>query len=219
MIDMTQTIVPKSDQMNSDDLIGKTKTIKITKVSLLGGDQPVGLNYDGDEGKPYKPCKSMRRVLVNVWGSDGNAYVGRTLTLYRDEKVAFGGMAVGGIRISHMSDIDNPVTMSLTAARASKKPFTVEPLSPGVKKVEPTPEQKKAAAKKKCDEIIALIGKCDNDAELKSVLDKNSAHISRFENGYSELSSAISETVKSRRSAADFAESVDESNAEEELPL
>lgn len=128
MTNMLTTIVPKSDQLNADDLIGRTITIKVNKVSLLAGDQPVSIGYDGDGGKPYKPCKSMRRVLVSVWGSDGSAYVGRSMTLYRDEKVTFGAMAVGGIRISHMSHIDKPVTLALTATRANRKPFTVQPL-------------------------------------------------------------------------------------------
>jgi len=128
MTDLLKTIIPKSDQLNADDLIGGNKTIKITKVSLAAGEQPIAINYEGDGGKPYLPCKSMRRVLVNVWGGDGNSYIGRNLTLYRDEKVVFGGLAVGGIRISHMSHIDKDVTMALTATRASRKPFTVKPL-------------------------------------------------------------------------------------------
>lgn len=129
MINMLNTIKPKSDQLNSDDLIGAEKTIKITKLSIMGeAEQPIAINYEGDEGKPYKPCKSMRRVLVNVWGNDGNAYVGRSLRLYRDESVKFGGLAVGGIRISHMSHIDKPVTMALTATKANRKPFIVQPL-------------------------------------------------------------------------------------------
>lgn len=129
MIDMRKTTIPKSDQLNADDLLGQTLTIKVTKVSLLAeADQPIAIGFEGDGGKPYKPCKSMRRVLVNCWGPDGNAYVGRSMTLYRDDKVAFGGLAVGGIRISHMSHIDGPVTMALTTTRASRKPFTVNPL-------------------------------------------------------------------------------------------
>lgn len=128
MVDMLTTIVPKSDQMNSDDLIGRSITIKVTKVSLLAGEQPIAINYEGDNGKPYKPGKSMRRVLVSIWGADGNAYVGRSMTLYRDDKVAFGGLAVGGIRISHMSHINSAVTLVLTASKANKKPFTVSPL-------------------------------------------------------------------------------------------
>lgn len=128
MIDVSSTIQANSQQMNADDIIGKPITVKITKVSLLAGDQPISIHYEGDDGKPWKPCKSMRRVLVGVWGSDGNAYVGRSLTLYRDDTVTFGGQAVGGIRISHMSHIEQAITMSLTATKKSKKPFTVKPL-------------------------------------------------------------------------------------------
>jgi hypothetical protein len=128
--DLRRTIAPKSDQLNADDLIGDTKTIKVTKVSLCTeADQPIAINYEGDNGKPYKPCKSMRRVLVQVWGHDGNTFTGRRMTLYRDDKVTFGGAAVGGIRISHVSHIDHDVTMALTATRANRRPFTVKPLS------------------------------------------------------------------------------------------
>lgn len=130
MIDMTTTTEPRSDQLNSDSLIGgKTMTIKVTKVSLVIGEQPVIINYEGDDGKPYKPGKSMRRVLVHCWGADGNNFVGRSMTLYCDEKVTFGGMAVGGIRISHMSHIDKPITMALTTTRSKRAPFTVKPLT------------------------------------------------------------------------------------------
>lgn len=40
----------------------------------------------------------------------------------------WGGLEVGGIRISHMSHIDKPVTIALTATRGNKKPVTVKPL-------------------------------------------------------------------------------------------
>lgn len=131
MSDLTKTIAPKTDQLNADDLIGvSSKTIKITKVSILGEDaQPIAVSFEGDNGKPYKPCKSMRRVLVQIWGGDGNQYIGRSLTLYRDDKVMFAGIAVGGIRISHMSHIEKDITMALTASKASRKPYTVKPLT------------------------------------------------------------------------------------------
>lgn len=129
MIDLTQTIIAKSDQTNADDLIGGPRTIKVTKVSLSASpEQPISINYEGDNGKPFLPCKSMRRVLVQIWGSDGNAYIGRSMTIYRDPTVTWGGMEVGGIRISHMSDIKARVTMSLTANKKSKKPYVVDPL-------------------------------------------------------------------------------------------
>jgi hypothetical protein len=130
MTDMTQTIAPKSDQLNADDLIGGPRTIEIAKVMLSGSaEQPVAVHFKGDGGKPYKPCKSMRRVMVRVWGGDGNAYVGRRMTIYRDDSVTWGGQAVGGIRISHMSGLKQPVTMALTATQKQRKPYRVEPLA------------------------------------------------------------------------------------------
>lgn len=129
MVDVSKTVSPKSDQLNSDDLIGGSITIKISKVSGKSEpSQPIAINFDGDNGKPYLPCKIMRRVLVQIWGNDGNGYVGKSMTLYRDPEVIFGGIKVGGIRISHMSDMSEKVTMALTMSKANKKPFTVQPL-------------------------------------------------------------------------------------------
>lgn len=129
MTDLRKTIIPKSDQLNADDFISGPRTIKVTRVSLLAGDQPVAINFEGDDGKPYKPCKSMRRVLISIWGGDGNAFVGRSMTLYKDPKVKWGGEEIGGIRISHMSHIDREISMALTATRGSRKPYTVKPLA------------------------------------------------------------------------------------------
>ncbi len=130
MSDMSSVIVPKSDQKNADDLLAGPITIKITNVTIRPGtEQPVSVFFDGDEGKPWKPCKSMARVMVSAWGADASKYVGRSLTLYCDPKVKWGGMEVGGIRISHMSDIDSAITMALTVTRANKKPFTVKPIT------------------------------------------------------------------------------------------
>lgn len=190
MVDMTKTILAKSDQLNADDLIGRTLTVKITSVGLAAGEQPIKINYENDGGKPYYPCKSMRRVLVNIWGADGNQYVGREMTLYRDEKVVFAGAAVGGIRISHMSHLDQPVTMSLTAAKASKKPYTVQPLVAAPKV---TPEQKKAAAQKKTDEIISKINACETLEAVHALIAESAEVIGRLANGYSDLDKAVKE--------------------------
>jgi len=148
---LLDTIIPKSDQLNSDDLIGRTMTITVTAVSRTDSpEQPIALSFEGDNGKPFKPCKSMRRVLVNIWGPDGNAYAGRSMSLYRDDTVRFGGAEVGGIRISHMSHMTKPVTMALTATRANRKPFVVKPL---VAQKEPeTPKTDRVA-----DGVAALI--------------------------------------------------------------
>jgi hypothetical protein len=145
MTDLSSTIDPKSNQMNADDLISGPKTITITRVSAnqSSTEQPIAISYQGDNGKPFFPCKSMRRVLVSVWGKDGAAYAGRSLTLYRDATVTWGGLAVGGIRISHMSGMDADMTMALTATKQSRKPYTVKRLKDGPKPVDapsPSPE-------------------------------------------------------------------------------
>lgn len=125
-MDMSKTIEAKSDQLNADDLLGGPRTIKITDVS--GNDdiqQPVNIYFEGDNGKPYRPCKSMRRVMVNCWGADAKKYVGRLMTIYRDPDVTYGGMKVGGIRISHMSHIEKSQVIVLAAAKSKRAPFTV----------------------------------------------------------------------------------------------
>lgn len=130
MADLSKTIAPKSDQLNADDLITGPRIIKITDVSAKNSsaDQPVSIHFEGDNGKPYKPCLSMRRVMVQVWGKDGKSYIGRSMELYLNPEVTFGGAKVGGIRISRMSHMDKPITMALTATRAQRKPYTVKPL-------------------------------------------------------------------------------------------
>jgi hypothetical protein len=162
-IDLGATIAPKSDQLNADDLIVGPRTILVTAVKARAstgqGDQPVAVHFEADGGKPYLPCKSMRRVLVHVWGRDGGAYVGRSLTLFRDDSVVFGGAAVGGIRISHMSELARPVTLSLTASKASRKPYVVQPLvvaTAPVKKAA-SAEEKRAKAQATLDTILADI--------------------------------------------------------------
>jgi hypothetical protein len=128
MNDMSSVIVPKSDQINADDLIAGPMTITIREVQIRGGqEQPVSIYFDGSD-KAYRPCKSMSRVLVQGWGADASKYVGRSLTLYRDPTVKWAGLEVGGIRISHMSHIDGEKLMMLTATKGSRKPHKVKPL-------------------------------------------------------------------------------------------
>lgn len=134
--DMTLVTMPKTDQLNADSLIGGPITVTITRITIMPGiEQPVSVFYTGDKGKPYKPGLSMNKLMVLVWGKDAKKYIGRSMTLWCDPKVTWGGAAVGGIRISHMSDIKSAVTVALTATKGNKKPYKVEPLA--VAKAEP----------------------------------------------------------------------------------
>lgn len=129
MNDMSQVIVPRSDQWNADDFISGPMTVTIKDVKIApGSEQPVNILLEGSD-KAFRPCKSSCRVLVHAWGADAKAYIGRSLTLYRDASVKWGGLEVGGIRISHLSDLDGPMTMMLTATKGSRKPHKVLPLA------------------------------------------------------------------------------------------
>lgn len=189
MTDISHTITAKSDQLNADDLIGGCITIEITKASVANDDQPVVLSYKGDNGKPYKPCKSMRRIIAHAWGTDSKAYAGRAMTLYRDADVQFGGMAVGGIRISHMSDIQSALVIPLSVKRGSKRMFTVKPLVAA--RTEISPEAKKAAAEKKAREIKAAIATAQDAAAVEQVLVAHTDAIDRLVAAYPELADDI----------------------------
>jgi hypothetical protein len=173
MTDMTSVIQPKSDQLNFDDFCGgKTLTIKITKVSKVSGEQPILINYENDGGKPWKPCKSMCRVLVNCWGGQGQSYVGKSLTLYGDPTVKWAGMEVGGIRISHLSDIPAERVMALTTSKSNRKPFTVKPL---VMTIDTDLE----ALKQECRDVAGQ-GGAALDAWLKAVPKEKKKHLAAF---------------------------------------
>ncbi|MDA3887263.1 MAG: hypothetical protein PF443_00390 [Allgaiera sp.] len=127
-MDMSQVIVPKSDQVNADSLISGPITVEIADVAISGGtEQPVSIHLVGTK-LVYRPCKSMSRVLVSAYGPDARKYVGKKLTLYRDPKVKWGGMEVGGIRISHLSGIEKEMVLMLTMTKQNRAPHRVKPL-------------------------------------------------------------------------------------------
>ena len=125
---LKSTIEPKSDQLNYDDLL--TGPITVTVVSVKrskSSEQPIDIHIDGH--RPYRPCKSMRRILISAWGDKGAEWIGKSMTLYGDPTVKFGGVSVGGIRISHLSDIDSPeINFMLTTSRSRRSGYTVKRL-------------------------------------------------------------------------------------------
>lgn len=124
---LRDTIVPKSDQLNADDLIAAPMTVKITAVKRSNDEQPISIELAGQ--RPYKPCKSMRRVLITAWGDDGRAWVGQSMTLYNDPEVKWAGVKVGGIRISHLSGINTDLEIALTATKGKRAQFSVKKLT------------------------------------------------------------------------------------------
>ena len=127
-MDITETIAPRSDQLNADDLLVGPRTFTVEKVTAGTPEQPVEIHMAGFPGRPFKPSKTVRRILVTAWGPEASNYVGRRMTLYRDPEITFGKDKVGGIRVSHLSDIDKRIQLALTVTRGKRSPFTVDPL-------------------------------------------------------------------------------------------
>ena len=126
--DIGQFLLAKSDQLNADDLVAGPIVVRITNVRVTGGDQqPVTVELDGGH-RPWKPCKTTMRVLAALWGPRAGEWVGRSVRLYRDPSVRYGGVEVGGIRISGMSHIDKPKVLTLSSSKKTKTEYRIEVL-------------------------------------------------------------------------------------------
>jgi len=123
---LRDSIAPKSDQLNYDDLLIGPITIKV--VTLKSGDDMQPVHIVTETTQPYKPCKSMRRVLIAAWGDRGKDWIGKSMTLFGNPSIKFGGVEVGGIQISHLTGIDKPLNIKLTVSRGKRKDFMVNPM-------------------------------------------------------------------------------------------
>jgi len=150
-MDMTASIEPKSDQLDAVDLLAGPRTFTIASIGAGTSEQPVNIGL-AEFPRVWRPSKSMRRVLVAAWGADGSAYVGKRLTLYCDPTVMFGGIAVGGTRISEMSGISKALPVSLLIKRGQSSVFTVKPLADAAPTVAPATAEEVAA----CTEVDEL---------------------------------------------------------------
>jgi len=127
-MDVSATTAPRSDQQNFDDYVAGPKTVTVSEVTPGTAEQPVEIHLVEFPGRPYKPSKSMRRVLVQAWGSDSTPWPGRRITLDGDPTVKFGGQTVGGIKIRALSHIDKRLSLSLTVTKGKRATHTVDPL-------------------------------------------------------------------------------------------
>lgn len=126
-MDLTDSIAPKSDQLDAIELVAGPRTFTIEKVTPHNAEQPFNFHLAGFP-RVWRPGKSMRRVIVAAWGPTPDKYIGQRITLYCDKDVDFGGVAVGGTRISHMSGIDKPLRIPLLIKRGKSAVFVVTPL-------------------------------------------------------------------------------------------
>ena len=198
MNDMSAVIQPKSDQINADDFIPGPRTYQIEGVAISPGtEQPVQIKLVG-EPRVWKPCKSMSRVLVAAWWPDAKVYAGRSLTLYRDPKVKWGGMEVGGIRISHMSHIERDMLLQLTATKGKRAPHVVKPLVAEVSSHPADPAHKWANA------YIAKVNACQTSEELNAYANERAGKLAELQEKRPELHTECVQALDARRTALAF---------------
>lgn len=130
MIDVSHTVKTKSDQLNADDLIGGDLMIQVEGVNVTNDpQQPVQIFYYGCEGKPFKPCLTVRKILVALWGKDASQWANKWMNLYVDPTVSFGKQKnIGGIRVNALSHIQNAATLTLAVRRGAKQEFRIQPI-------------------------------------------------------------------------------------------
>lgn len=128
-MDLTDSIAPKSDQLDAEDLLGGPRLVTIAAVREgPSKEQPVNI-YLREFDRPWRPSKTVRRILVAAWGAEASEYTDRRLVIFRDPEVRFGGMAVGGIRVSHLSHIEQRFTVALAVTRGKRAAHVIEPLT------------------------------------------------------------------------------------------
>lgn len=127
-MDVSDTILAKSDQINAIDLIEPT-VVTVVDVKAGPADQPVHIITDkyGTE-RPFKPSKTVRRDLVKAWGKEARDWIGRSMELYNEPTVLWAGKQVGGIRISALSDIPKPIQTAHTITRGKYAEVTIRVL-------------------------------------------------------------------------------------------
>lgn len=193
--DMSPVIIPRSDQLSADDFIAGPRTFTIERVEIRPGtEQPVSVYFSGEE-RPWKSCKSMNRVLVAAWGPDAKVYAGRSITLYRDPKVKWGGMEVGGIRISHMSHIERDMLLQLTATKGKRAPHVVKPL---VAEVQEMPRQRQTA-EEWAQGHIAAAQNAETLEALSDLIGKGAKAMAKLETDKPELWAEVNQAYAARR--------------------
>lgn len=125
---MKITAEPRSDQINAEDLVSGPRVFTIAGVKSGKATQKYDIDLVESPGRCWRPPLTMLRVLLKAWGDDSGEWIGRRVRLFTDPTVTFGNTTPGGIRISHLSHIDKPLSLALTVKRGSRAMYSVEPL-------------------------------------------------------------------------------------------
>ena len=129
-MDISNAIIAKSDQLNAVDLMSGPRVVTVVEVREGNAEQPVVvITKEFGPARPFKPSKTVLRVLASAWGKDTTVWVGRQMELYRDPTVRWAGEEVGGIRIKALSHIDKAAVFNLPTSKGKHAKSTIVPLN------------------------------------------------------------------------------------------
>lgn len=175
MADIRTTLEAKSDQLNATDIMGFDLVIRVRSVTVGGSkEQPISVYFEGDNNRPWKPSKGMRRVLAAGWGFETDNWIGKSVKLHFDPSVKYAGKEVGGIRIKAMSEIDQRgMVVVETINRQQRLPVHVSFLDTFV---QPYPAEQFAKALPKMQQLMQsgemslqqIIAKCQQTGQLSA---------------------------------------------------
>jgi len=204
MSKLSQAAEAKSDQLNAIDLIAGPITVTITNTKIKDdprADQPVSIWFTGDNGRPWKPSTTMIRILIMKWGDDEAKFIGRHITLFRNPDTTWGGNAVGGVQLSHMSDMKNDDRFLLSTGRGKTQQFKIEHLK--MKSPEEIAEEKLNRASTWVSQSKTEIGEFDSVERIEEWQEKNAPTMEALSK-YEDLISDLTEFIKV--SIADFSD-------------
>lgn len=129
-MDISAALVAKSDQLNASDLSGSPIVATIAAVTVRKGEaKPVIIDLAGMDGRPWKPSKGMLRVIAHAWGTESDAWVGRSVKLANNPEVIYAGEKVGGVEVIAMSHIDGDFTIPVRISQKKVKQHHVAVLA------------------------------------------------------------------------------------------
>lgn len=130
-VDIRAATKPKSDQLNYETFLTGSQTFTVSKVTPGDRDHPVFIHMNECPATPYKPSKGMLKCIAQPdgWGDKSSQWVGKSITLYGDPTVIYGGVEVGGIKVAALSDINGDYETLISARRGVRKPHLIKKIA------------------------------------------------------------------------------------------
>lgn len=129
--DVTDALAPKSDQLTFAHVESGPMEVTVARVEqakISVSETQLIIHFMEFPGQPLKPGKIICRVIAKVWGKQAREWIGRRMRLYGDPSIKYGGKAVGGVRLSHMSGLEAPRIVEVSAGAGTRARVPLEPL-------------------------------------------------------------------------------------------